>query len=70
MVQAVKILIYIPEVTSSNLGRDTDYPVSDFFVIFLSPYRQVHGYYLKTTTTSTYFPNHFSLISRPFGTKY
>jgi hypothetical protein len=45
VVEWLPLLLYIREFPGSNLGPETGY--SEFFVVFLSPFRQVPEEYLK-----------------------
>jgi hypothetical protein len=43
VVERLALLLHIQEVLGSNLGLETGYPDSRFFVVFLSPSRQIPG---------------------------
>jgi hypothetical protein len=46
VVERLTLLLSIREVPGSNLGPETVY-VDEFFLIFLSPFRQMSGEYIK-----------------------
>jgi hypothetical protein len=54
MAERVTTLTWILDVPGSILGRNTDYPVWGFFVIFPSPSKHTLGEYFNYSATASF----------------